>query len=32
MDAILGDIADQIRSDQITYWFIKSWQAQLNNT
>jgi len=21
-----------LRSDQIRYWFIKSWQAQLNNT
>jgi len=22
----------ETRSDQIRYWFIKSWQAQLNNT
>jgi len=22
----------RFRSDQIRYWFIKSWQAQLNNT
>jgi len=24
-------LMQKLRSDQIRYWFIKSWQAQLNN-